>query len=392
MLIYQDLFSPSPDICFKRPKPLQLNNRIPTVCNQLEKQKNIVQSNCHSSTPIESEIDEVENKVYNNKSLISIFSETFEDDLDRCKENISHSEKIENFAKNDNCLKKPGANESSKEKPSKQNKRTHSDVADEKLEEQVNDNNNRAIEAIKLGNYNEQYNRKHNIRMLNYPERPNEVLRDEFVNMVKKELKVDIKPDDVQAIHRIPGKEGHIKPVIVKVCNTDLKIKIMRQKRGLKNDIKFHDDITQRNLVLMTRLKKMVNILKMSGFIIAMSMLSNRMEVELDLTYLTILNKNWKTKTKKIIADESLECHDSMTSIQSTLSEIKKALQVTVTKNDLSSAIGCLVQQKDLKDIVTNIVKQLLLTFEKNLSEKLKQKVRDNWKVTRSDGFSDDKQ
>ncbi|CAC5380451.1 unnamed protein product [Mytilus coruscus] len=219
------------------------------------------------------------------------------------------------------AAKKPGANESSKEKPSKQNKRTHSDVADEslechdsmtsiqstlseikkalqvtvtkddlssaisglvqqkdlkdivtnivkqllltfeknlsekveakvrettgklqdqmdslmidnenlrervrakdktieRLEEQVNDNNNRAIEAIKLGNYNEQYSRKHNIRMLNYPERPNEVLRDEFVNMVKKELKVDIKPDDVQAIHRIPGKEGHIKPVIVKV-------------------------------------------------------------------------------------------------------------------------------------------------------------------------------
>ncbi|VDI66730.1 Hypothetical predicted protein [Mytilus galloprovincialis] len=129
------------------------------------------------------------------------------------------------------------------------------DKSIEKLEEQVSDNNNRAIDAIKLGNYNEQYSRKHNIRMLNYPERPHEVLRDEFVNMVNKELKVDIKPDDVQAIHRIPGKEGHIKPIIVKVRNTELKIKIMRQKRGLKNDIKFHDDITQRNLGLMTRLK-----------------------------------------------------------------------------------------------------------------------------------------
>ncbi|CAG2246275.1 unnamed protein product [Mytilus edulis] len=129
------------------------------------------------------------------------------------------------------------------------------DKSIEKLEEQVSDNNNRAIDAIKLGNYNEQYSRKHNIRMLNYPERPHEVLRDEFVNMVNKELKVDIKPDDIQAIHRIPGKEGHIKPIIVKVRNTELKIKIMRQKRGLKNDIKFHDDITQRNLGLMTRLK-----------------------------------------------------------------------------------------------------------------------------------------
>ncbi|CAC5395229.1 unnamed protein product [Mytilus coruscus] len=201
------------------------------------------------------------------------------------------------------AAKKPGAKEPSQEKPPKQNKRTHSSVADEslectdsmtsiqstlseikkalqvtvtkddlnnenlrervrakdesieKLEEQVSENNNRAFEAIKLGNYNEQYSRKRNIRMLNYPERPNEVLRDEFVNMENKVLKVDIKPDDVQAIHRIPGKEGYIKPVIVKVSNTELKIKIMRQKRGLKNDIKFHDDITQRNLGLMTRIK-----------------------------------------------------------------------------------------------------------------------------------------
>ncbi|CAG2215194.1 unnamed protein product [Mytilus edulis] len=89
----------------------------------------------------------------------------------------------------------------------------------ETLEEQVSDNNKRAIEAIKLGNYNEQYSIKRNIRILNYPESPNEVLIDEFVNMAKTDLKVDIKPDDVQEIYRIQGKEGHTKPVIVKVRN-----------------------------------------------------------------------------------------------------------------------------------------------------------------------------
>ncbi|CAC5384675.1 unnamed protein product [Mytilus coruscus] len=125
----------------------------------------------------------------------------------------------------------------------------------ERLEEKVSDTHNRAIEAIKLGNYNEQYRRTRNIRMLNYPESPNEVLRDEFVNMVKKDLKIYIQSDDVQEIQRIPGKEGHTNPVIVKVRNTDLKIKIMRQRGQLKNDIRFHDDITQRNLGLMARLK-----------------------------------------------------------------------------------------------------------------------------------------
>jgi hypothetical protein len=56
--------------------------------------------------------------------------------------------------------------------------------------------------------------------MVNYPEKKGELLRDEFVNLVKTELKVEIQPSDVQAIHRIPGKDGFQKPVLVKVCNT----------------------------------------------------------------------------------------------------------------------------------------------------------------------------
>jgi hypothetical protein len=91
--------------------------------------------------------------------------------------------------------------------------------------------------------------------MVNFPEKKGEILRDEFVNLVKTELKVEIQPSDVQAIHRIPGKDGFQKPVIVKVRNTDVKIQIMRQKKNLTKDVKFHDDITQRNLGLMARLK-----------------------------------------------------------------------------------------------------------------------------------------
>ena len=86
---------------------------------------------------------------------------------------------------------------------------------------------------MKLANYNEQYSRKHNIRMINYPEKKGEILRDDFVNLVKTELKVEIQLSDVQDIHIIPGKDGFQKPVIVKVCNTDVKIQIMRQKKNL---------------------------------------------------------------------------------------------------------------------------------------------------------------
>jgi hypothetical protein len=52
----------------------------------------------------------------------------------------------------------------------------------ESIEERVHDNTNRSIEALKLANYNEQYSRKHNIRMVKYPEDKGEILRDEFVN------------------------------------------------------------------------------------------------------------------------------------------------------------------------------------------------------------------
>ncbi|CAC5373871.1 unnamed protein product [Mytilus coruscus] len=102
------------------------------------------------------------------------------------------------------------------------------------LVEKVGDINNRSIDAMKLANYNEQYSRKHNIRMLNFPEKRGENLKKAFVELVNSDLNVNIEPSDVLGIHRIPGKEGYQKPVIVKVRNTDTKIRIMRQKKILE--------------------------------------------------------------------------------------------------------------------------------------------------------------
>ncbi|CAC5392085.1 unnamed protein product [Mytilus coruscus] len=122
------------------------------------------------------------------------------------------------------------------------------------LDEKVVDCNTRSVDALKSANYNEQYSRKHNIRIVNYPEKKNENLHAEFIDLIKKDLKINLEPTDLIAIHRIPGKEGAIRPIIAKVRNTETKIKIMRSKKGLKKDIKFHDDITQKNSGLMSRL------------------------------------------------------------------------------------------------------------------------------------------
>ena len=58
------------------------------------------------------------------------------------------------------------------------------------------------------------------------------------------------------------------------------------------------------------------------------------------------------------VANESAEGVD-MIGIQSDLSEIKQSLRGTVTKSDLKGAMDNLVQQKDLKVLVTEIVQKL---------------------------------
>ena len=126
----------------------------------------------------------------------------------------------------------------------------------EALEEKVLDSDKRSMEALRQANYNEQYSRKHNIRVLSYPEKRDEDLSHDFINLVRKDLKVDVLPEEITAIHRIPGKQNLPRPVIVKFKNTEVKSRIMRQKKNLKEVVKFHDDITHRNIGLMSRLKR----------------------------------------------------------------------------------------------------------------------------------------
>jgi hypothetical protein len=53
---------------------------------------------------------------------------------------------------------------------------------------------------------------------LNYPEKKDEKIRDTFVkDIVKDKLNVKVDPSEIQAIHRIPGKIGEARLVIVKL-------------------------------------------------------------------------------------------------------------------------------------------------------------------------------
>lgn len=129
------------------------------------------------------------------------------------------------------------------------------------LTSQSNDNQMIAREALQMSNYNEQYSRKFNIKVMNYPEKPDENLRNEFIkDIVKDKLGVTVVSDEIQAIHRIPGKDGGARPIIVKVANSEVKYRIMKEKKKLPKEpegsLKLVDDVTRHNMGLITRLWK----------------------------------------------------------------------------------------------------------------------------------------
>jgi len=89
---------------------------------------------------------------------------------------------------------------------------------------------NKSYEAISMANYNEQYSRKFNIKLINYPIQNNENLRKNFVSTVKEELKVNIEERDIIAIHRLPTRTRGPPTVIVKIVNSDIKSNIMKKR------------------------------------------------------------------------------------------------------------------------------------------------------------------
>ncbi|KAH3796812.1 hypothetical protein DPMN_150384 [Dreissena polymorpha] len=71
--------------------------------------------------------------------------------------------------------------------------------------------------AHKKANYNEQYSRKNNIKILNIPEakEENEITLAKTVGQIlKTHTEVDLQPIDIVALHRIPSKRGRFAPYL----------------------------------------------------------------------------------------------------------------------------------------------------------------------------------
>ncbi|CAG2253791.1 unnamed protein product [Mytilus edulis] len=103
-------------------------------------------------------------------------------------------------------------------------------------------------------NYNEQYSRKNNIKVFNFPWKEQQDLRQDFIQMVKSDLNITLHDRDIVAIHRLPAQREP-RPLIVRCFNTDVKRSIMRKRKELRNKVKFVDDVTTRNMALIKRLE-----------------------------------------------------------------------------------------------------------------------------------------
>ena len=112
-----------------------------------------------------------------------------------------------------------------------------------------------AKQANMSSNYNEQYSRKNNIKVFNFPRREKQNLRQDFINLVKRDLNVTLEERDVVAIHRLPA-EHELSPLIVRLFSSDVKRSVMRVRKELKGRVKFVDDVTQRNMELIKRLER----------------------------------------------------------------------------------------------------------------------------------------
>ena len=91
--------------------------------------------------------------------------------------------------------------------------------------------------------------------MFNFPRREKQNLRQDFINLVKRDLNVTLEERDVVAIHRLPA-EHEPSPLIVRLFSSDVKRSVMQVRKELKGRVKFVDDVAQRNMELIKRLER----------------------------------------------------------------------------------------------------------------------------------------
>ncbi|KAH3861650.1 hypothetical protein DPMN_024584 [Dreissena polymorpha] len=136
--------------------------------------------------------------------------------------------------------------------------KTNNTKAINELDILIEKNYETSREALKLANCNEQYSRNNNVKIMNIEETSHESeasLIQTVSNIMKTAADVNLKPEDIVAIHRLPSKKGTIRPIIIKLRNNNAKSAIMKKRTPMKTKgYRLVDDVTKRNQGLISRL------------------------------------------------------------------------------------------------------------------------------------------
>ena len=93
------------------------------------------------------------------------------------------------------------------------------------------------------------------------PDETEKSLTDKVLEILDTKAKVKVDPYKIMALHRIPGKSGMPKPVLIKLMNNSEKTKIMRRRKEMKQaGYKLVDDVTRSNTKLINKLMLHVKI------------------------------------------------------------------------------------------------------------------------------------
>ena len=91
-----------------------------------------------------------------------------------------------------------------------------------------------ARDAMRKSNYNEQYSRKNNIKIYGVSEAKDENTEEVVEKVLIDKMNYTITKTDITAVHRIPGKQGQHRPILLKMKNNNSKAEIMRKWAALK--------------------------------------------------------------------------------------------------------------------------------------------------------------
>ncbi|KAH3851343.1 hypothetical protein DPMN_093823 [Dreissena polymorpha] len=133
----------------------------------------------------------------------------------------------------------------------------------ESMEIQMSKTNDLAKEANKKANYNEQYSRKNNVKIMDVKidgDESSETLITNVPNPFNNQG-VILEKQDIMAIHRIPGRKGSTKPVLFKLMNNSVKSNLMKKRKTMKEaGNRIADDVTKLNSGLISQLTLHHNI------------------------------------------------------------------------------------------------------------------------------------